>query len=152
VVPKFVRDAMRAGRYLSEGVTTWRGDEILGDVSITDAVRQALGFTPSAIAERYQVNSRMLNRQSRIQDQRSGITREIVDTLMSGGSISAAMLEDVQAFNREYPEYAITSETVRRSLASRRSRVARNEFGVALNPNLNRTIRGQEAPLIYGAP
>jgi hypothetical protein len=151
-VPKFIRDGMRAVRYSAEGVQTWNDDPILDEVSPLDAIRQAIGFTPAAVAERYAANSRMMNRQIRIERERRGLLREITSALQAGDPIPASMTEDVIAFNRRYPQFAITNSTVRRSIGAQQNRAARNEFGIALNPNLNRIIRSEEAPLIYGAP
>jgi hypothetical protein len=150
LVPKFIRDGLRAGRYLSEGVTTWRGDPIIEDVNWPDIFKQAIGFTPAAVAERYRQNSRMLNRQGRIQRERQDLTRAVVDAALRRERVSAQTLEEIMDFNRRFPEYAITRETVRRSLAARQSRAARGEFGVTLNTSLNRRIRTEEAPLLYG--
>jgi N12 class adenine-specific DNA methylase len=150
VVPKFVRDGMRAARYANEGVTTWRGDALIEDVDFGQVFTQAMGFTPAAVAERYRQNSRMLNRQGRIQRERQDLTRAVVDAALRRERVSARTLEEVMDFNRRFPEYAITRETINRSLSARQSRAARGEFGITLNTSLNRRIRTEESPLLYG--
>jgi hypothetical protein len=149
--PKAIRDLMRSGRYAAEGVTTRNGDPINEDTSWADVVRQAIGFTPAAVAERFDANSRMMNRQNRIVDQRSGIMRRVGDRIMAGEAIPADLLDEMRAFNREYPMYPITSDSIRQSVRSRQNASQRNEFGIALNPRLNDLLRGEEAPLVYGA-
>jgi N12 class adenine-specific DNA methylase len=149
-VPKFFRDIIKAGRYAAEGVETRNGDLILEDVPVTSIINQALGFTPAAVSERYAANSRMMNRQERIQGERRGIQRAIGDAIMAGEPIPADALEQMRAFNREFPEYPITNATIRQSVASRQRASDRNEFGISLNPRLNDRIRGEEAPLVYG--
>jgi hypothetical protein len=152
VVPKFIRDGMRAGRYLSEGVTTWSGEEILENVNVTDAFKQAMGFTPAAIAERYRQNTRLQDRQRRIQRERRDLLRAVGDAVMSGEGISQRMLDDIADFNRRFPYQGlpIDRDSIMRSIRSRQSRSARGEFGVVLQTGLNRPLRDQEAPLIYG--
>jgi len=114
-----------------------------------DSIRQALGFTPAAVNERYSVNSRLMNRQRRIMDQRSGLMREAGDQVLGGSRVSASVIEAIQEFNRLNPDYPITSDSLRRSMSSRQSARRRNEFGIQLNPRLNRRLRDEEAELLY---
>ena len=147
--PKFVRDAIRSGRYLSQGVTTRRGDPIVDEVSIREALSQALGFTPARVAERYAANSRMMNRQERVMNERRGLMREAGDALMANRPIPQTVLDAIRAFNAEWPEYPIDRTSLSRSVQARMRASQRNEFGIQLNPRLNQRLRDEEAPLLY---
>ena len=145
-----IRDVMKATRYATEGVLTSKGDELIEDVSVADVIKQAMGFTPAEVAERYAANSRMKNRELRITEERSQIQRDIGTAILEGRPIPEDALEAMRAFNREYPEYPITSATIRQSVSSRQRASERNEYGIQLNPRLNDRIRSEEAPLLYG--
>jgi hypothetical protein len=140
---------MKASRDTAEGVLTRNGDTILEDPGLFEALKQGLGFTPAAEAERYVANSRMMNRQTRIQDDRRAIMRTIGDAIMAGQAISTEVLDEMCTFNQVYPTYPITSDSIRQSVGSRMRASERNEFGIQLNPSLNGLIRDQEAALFY---
>ena len=148
-VPKFVRDGLRTGRYLNEGVTTWKGDPILDEVSYYQAIVQAMGFTPARIAERYQTNSRMQNIQQVIQERRSDLQREIGTEIMAGRKLPEKLKKKRDEFNKDYPTYPITPQTLKQSIAGRQRASARNEHGVQLNAKLNAPIRDRLSRTIY---
>tara|TARA_R110000764_G_scaffold239995_1_gene341380 strand:- start:3763 stop:20673 length:16911 start_codon:yes stop_codon:yes gene_type:complete len=148
-VPKFARDVIKSGRYLNEGVTTYKGDPIIDEVSIYQAIIQVLGFTPSQIAERYETNGRMMNIQTQIQERRSDLQREIGTEVIAGRQIPEKLRAKLAEFNAEYPEYPITTRTLKQSIGGRMRASSRNEFGVQLNPKLNERIRRQVSRTIY---
>lgn len=149
MAPKFIRDILRAGRYLNEGVTTYKGDPIVDEVSMRQALIQALGFTPAQIAERYEENTRMKNKEKRIIDSRRDLLKEATDLIRDGKQLTPGVIEKIQAFNAKYPTYPVTSDTIKRSLQARQRASAANEYGVIINPNLNARIRSEAAPSLY---
>lgn len=149
IAPKFMTDVMRSVRYGAEGVTTMNGDPILESVSPWHAVVQAAGFTPAAVAERYEQNNLMKRKELRISAERRKIMREAGDIIRSGKPLSPAALEKIYDFNRRFPTWPITGQSLRRSVRGRERASARNEFGIQLNPRLNEIIRGEAAPLRY---
>lgn len=148
-VPKVIRDGMKAGRYAAEGVVTQNGDDILPDVNPWQMLMQASGFTPAQIAERYDINSRLKNQEARIMDERSAIHKRASEAMRGGEGLPPAVIEAVRDFNKRFPEYPITADTIRQSLQGRIRASQRNEFGVSLNPKLNDRLRGSQPPSIY---
>jgi hypothetical protein len=149
-VPKVIRDAMKAGRYANEGVLTRRNeDPIMESVNFGHVFKQLMGFTSADIAERYESNSRMMNKQKQIVSRRSGIQRDIVSAILKGTKPTEETWARMREFNKQYPEYPITGDTIRRSAAGRVRSKQRNEFGVQLNPRLNRRLREAEPKGIY---
>ncbi|WYK05494.1 PLxRFG domain-containing protein [Cereibacter sphaeroides f. sp. denitrificans] len=152
-VPKFVRDAMKGFRYMTEGVTTRKGDTILEDVSPAQAITQALGFSPAKVSERYEINNRRMNAQKRIEDDRREILNEITKALRAGERPSREAFDQVAEFNRAHPQFAITGDTIRRSL---RSRIKAGQDiaeggGIRLNDKLEREIMARfGATSLYG--
>lgn len=150
IVPKAVRDPIKAGRYASDGVTTWNGDVIVEDLGPLELLAQASGLTPARVAERYEANNRMKNEEKRITKERQKLHKDLGDAVRSGEGISDRLLDQMRDFNRRYPEYPITSETLRASMRSRARASERNEGGVSLNPKLDRRLRENEATPIFG--
>ena len=148
-VPKVIRDAMKSVRYVSEGALTMNGDSLVENVNPYQALMQGIGFTPAKIAERYDINNRLKNHEKRIIDERSALQKAAVKEAMSGSGISESMLGKIQDFNSRFPEYPITSDTLRQSAQSTALAHQRNEFGVSLNPKLNERLRSERATAIY---
>jgi hypothetical protein len=82
-------------------------------------------------------------------DRRSDIHRRVGDAIKEEGKVSPELLKEIQDFNKDYPEYPITGDSIKKSYRSRQQQHQRQEFGVALNPRLNARLRGDEAPAIY---
>ena len=148
--PKFLRDQMRSIRYLQEGVTTRSGEPVIEDLTPQQALVQAIGFTPAQVSERYEMNRRMRNIETRVAGERSRILRDVYDEIKQGGPISAGTMERIQDFNRKNPTWIITSSTVRQSIRSRQNMSDQMEGGLRLTPRLDGVIRSQMAPAIYG--
>lgn len=149
LMPKAARDLSKTVRYGFEGVETLKGDPILENVSWYQMLAQASGFTPAEVAERYEINSRLMNAQQRIIDRRSGLQRKAGDYVMRGEAIPSDVLAKIEAFNGEYPEYPITPATLRQSVQGRQRASARNEYGIQLNPKLNERLRNDAGKGIY---
>lgn len=148
--PKVIRDMVRGTDYLVNGVTTRGGETILDDTSVAHTLKTMLGFMPADVAERYEQNARMRGTEREITLGRRDTLAVARRSILDDGRLSAAAIEAVMTFNRAYPEYPITMDTIRRSVDGARQARARSEFGVRLNPRLNDRIRGEEPPLIYG--
>ena len=149
MVPIFAGNALKSGRYISEGVTTYSGDPIIESVNPYQALVQAAGFTPAKVAERYDINSRLKRHEKDVLEDRKGIMREIGDAVRAGNPIPAKTVEKMRAFNAKWPEYPITADGIKQSLGARQRATQRNEFGVVLNPKLNDRLRGERAPALY---
>jgi len=149
MVPKAIRDQLRFVRYLNEGVTTYKGDPLLDDVSAHDAIVQAIGFSPARVSERYEQNRRLMNENRRIEDEKRGILADVTRYLREGKDISPRALRKVEEFNAKYPTFPITGETIQRSLRARQRMSEQMDGGLRLNPKLDRMLREDQAPSIY---
>jgi hypothetical protein len=149
MVPKFLRDPIKTGRYAAEGVQTWNGDPIVENPTPWELLMQANGFTSARVAERYDINNRLKNREREIMGERSGLHRAAGDALREGGGISGSVMDKIRDFNARFPEYPITGDSIRQSYRGRQRASQRNEFGVSLNPRLNARLRGEVTQPIY---
>jgi hypothetical protein len=150
MVPKFIRDPMRAGRYAVDGAETYNGDPIIDTFGTGEIIGQAIGFTPARLSERYDANTRMKNEEKRIMKERSGIMKEAAKSVMKGRGLPESVVGKVKDFNERVPEYPITSKSLKQSIGGRERASVRNEFGIQLNPKLNDRIRDDAAPLLSG--
>ncbi|MBN2760868.1 MAG: PLxRFG domain-containing protein [Rhodobacteraceae bacterium] len=148
-VPKAIRDVSRSIRYSQEGVTTWNGNPIIEDVSPTEALTQALGFTPARVSERYEVNRFMKNEEMRIRGQRTRLMGQAYDEIKTGGPLSDRTKRAIAEFNAEYPSYPITADTLRASFRARARGETETVDGVRINSRLDAQIREDRAPYLY---
>lgn len=148
LAPKSVRDILRSGRFATEGVTTMKGDSIIDDLPSLDVARQALGFTPAVLAERYDANRKLKNAEQRIMDERSTAMAAYANAIRRGEPTGDA-LRRVQEFNRAHPTYPITGESMRTSIRSRARASSRINGGIILNPKLDQVLRGDAPPMVY---
>jgi len=137
MMPKAIKDAMRAGRYTQEGVLTMDGTPLVDEVGTWNIIAQAMGFTPAHIAERYDTNRALKNAEQHILTERRSILNRYAMAVKQGDSeMRGKLLERVQAFNRRYPQYPITGRTISQSLKARLQRQAGAEGGIVLNRRL----------------
>jgi len=59
ILPAFAANMLKAGRYVTEGTQTLRGDAITGDVSAWNAGAQFFGFAPADYTRQLEENSRL---------------------------------------------------------------------------------------------
>jgi hypothetical protein len=144
-VPKAIRDGMKSARYVTEGVNTLKGDSLIESISPYQALVQAIGFTPAEISERYDINSRLKDREAQVTDERSGIQKAAAKAILEGEGIPADILAQIGDFNSRYPEYPITGESIKTSARSKMRASDRSEFGIVLNPKLNDRLRAEQA-------
>lgn len=148
IMPKFAKDLMRSTRYMREGARTLKGDPIIEEMGAADAIKQALGFTPAELAERYDQNRSMKNREQRILDERSLILSDF-DLVQRASDDTTGIEARLKAFNEKYPDYPITVRSLRQSMRSREQMRERKIGGVSLNPRLADRLREEAPPLVY---
>ncbi|MBF0212391.1 MAG: PLxRFG domain-containing protein [Magnetococcales bacterium] len=139
VVPKAVRDVMKAGRYVADGgVITMKGDRVLEDqLSATELMAQAIGFSPLRVNEQYSANTTIRNAERFVNDRRQKLLNQYAEAWKQQdqeGMESAK--EAFMAFNQEHPRYAITGDTVMHSLKAREQMRRRAVGGMVVNPKL----------------
>ncbi|WP_339816554.1 PLxRFG domain-containing protein [uncultured Paracoccus sp.] len=140
ILPKAVRDPMKAMRYAWEGVETKDGDIILEDVSIQQMLVQASGFTPAQVSQRYRQAGLLRKGQREIETRRRSLHKAATDAMRAGKGIPEKVIDQIRAFNREVPEWPVTSETIRSSYRGREAAAGRAQIGVNVNPRLTNRL------------
>lgn len=149
MVPKFGRDFMRALRYFDEGATTYNGNPIIDDFSAGELTAQFIGFTPARLSRQYELNARDKNSEQRIMKERSRALRQVRKELREGEPISDASRRRIAEFNQDYPFYAITTETLIRSIKAGHRSTMNTKNGVYINPRLAPYISAKRQYELY---
>lgn len=150
MMPKFAKDLMRSYRYMDEGARTLKGDPIIEDMPAADAVKQALGFMPAELAELYDRNRSMKNKDLRIADERSGILNDF-DQALRAGEETAQIMERIARFNAVNYDDPITPRTIRQSMKARQRMRASKINGVNLNRRRAARLEKEAVPRIYSS-
>lgn len=146
MLPKALKDGLKALRYATEGANTLRGDPLVEELSIPQVVMQAVGFTPAEVAARYDANRAAKNYEQKILDQRSSLLNGYALALrMEDPEAQAAAITKIARWNSSFPEIAIDEATLRRSMLARQRYSATAEGGIHLNPKLAERAREQGA-------
>ena len=144
MLPKALKDGMKAVRYANEGVTSTRGD-LVTDTDGQDELLQAIGFTPAEVARQYEVNRALKDRERHILDRRKALMAAYAMALRQDDQDAVLdVRRKIMAFNKAYPEKPITGQTIRRSLRAREAYSERAEHGVAYDGKLRQRIAEEE--------
>lgn len=147
MLPKGLKDMIKAGRYATQGVNTLRGDPVLEDVSPWQVLLQGAGFSPAEVAERYERNRALKNYEEHITKRRQSLMNAYAMAIRNGDAADrVAVMEKVRAFNKANPELAISSDSIRASLKSRARYSAKAEAGIVINPKLAARLQERVGP------
>ncbi|WP_440570738.1 PLxRFG domain-containing protein [Stenotrophomonas muris] len=137
MLPKGLKDMIKAGRYATQGVNTLRGDPVVEDLSPWEILLQANGFAPEKVSRQYETTRALKNYEQHILDRRKSLVNAFAMALRNGdASDRASVLSKIGAFNKVNPELAITSSGLQQSIKNRARYSARAEAGIILNPKL----------------
>ncbi|HFT7412047.1 TPA: PLxRFG domain-containing protein [Stenotrophomonas maltophilia] len=137
MLPKGLKDMIKAGRYATQGVNTLRGDPVVEDLSPWEILLQANGFAPEKVSRQYETTRALKNYEQHILDRRKSLVNAFAMALRNGDvSDRASVLAKIRDFNKVNPELAITSSGLQQSIKNRARYSARAEAGIILNPKL----------------
>ena len=113
LVPAPLRNALKAARYGTEGVTTRRGDLLIDDADWSMLLTQAIGFTPDQIADQYRINTGVYELKDAIEKRRRALQNRYVYAAESEDQgLMDETLEMIGRYNEMNPEFPITSNTL----------------------------------------
>lgn len=141
MLPNVLKDQFQAYRYATEGVLTLKGDPVLDEVSTYETFLTAIGFTPSEVARQYKENSEIKGAETRINTRRKRILGKFAIALNNDDfEMMDEIYDDIADFNGEFPDFAITGETLNKSIKARRQAAAEMEHGIRVNKRLKDTL------------
>jgi hypothetical protein len=134
MLPKFIAAPLKALRYQSEGVRSWKGDALGIDLTPPDVIGVALGFQPTRLAEMYEGRSAVKGRESRLQARRQEILNMWVASYMAGDrSGTAEAMQAARAFNQKNPEFWIKPDAFRKSYQAKMRNASQIRDGIHLS-------------------
>lgn len=150
MMPKMLKDPMKAYRYATDGAKNMRGDTVT-DVTFSDVVKQALGFTPARIAEQYKTNNASYNKQQAILKER----KQLMDTFYKADKKGNdeeidKLMEKIAKYNEKYPDQAITGRSLIQSRKTRDRGADKAVGGMRYNSKLRDRLLEEQSPSIYG--
>jgi hypothetical protein len=139
IMPKIIRDVLRAGRYYNEGLVNNAGDTVIDtkDFSVWETFLQGVGFAPDEVSKYYQGQAAIKGAQGYARDRRERLIRQFVED----GS-SSEVLKEVREFNRAYPSMRITRSTLIRGARAQVEREQRyGRYGANIDDKEARDFR-----------
>lgn len=139
MVPKFVKDGIKAVRYADEGATTLKGDELKDkdDFSYLDLGLQAMGIADADVNRQYAQNQAIKNYEQHILNRRKLLLfRYYVAIKERDEEMRADVLKKIQRFNQKNPRIRIDAKSIRTSMRSRLRSDREAISGISVNKRL----------------
>jgi hypothetical protein len=134
LTPAVLRNGVKSLRYTLEGVRT-RDEYKQLDLDTSEKLGQMFGFTPARVAEMYESTTAVKNKEHRALNEQKALKDRFARAVDDqDDSAKVRILDDIRGFNERNPMFAITSNTLNRSLKARRQREAGMERGMYLPP------------------
>lgn len=133
MLPKMLAAPLKAARYESEGVKSWRGDDLGVTLSGGDILGTALGFNPSKVAEMHEGRSAIKGREAKLTARREELTNMWMAATLAGDTeMQAEAMGAAMRFNQANPSMAISADSLRRSMQAKLRNQAMIKDGVYL--------------------
>lgn len=134
LTPAVLRNGVKSLRYTLEGVRT-RDEYKQLELDTSEKLGQAFGFTPARVAEMYESTTAVKNKEHRILNEQKSLKNRFARAVDDqDDAAKQRILEDIRGFNERNRMFAITSDTLNRSLKARRQHEAGMERGMYLPP------------------
>jgi hypothetical protein len=152
ITPAAVRNIIKGVEQGITGeVTTRRGDAVVEDINLMQAIFQGAGFTNADLVAQYDYNRNELrkrktlgaDRQALLRDFNIAITQELVngDRRAFQKALSAILEYNRKLSAVEKSKYIILPETIDRSLDSFQQRTAETIGGIVYDPIMRQSLR-----------
>jgi hypothetical protein len=141
MMPKVVRDILRANRFATEGVTTTRDNVVMSPdkISQNEIAAQLFGFTPSRIMESYEARGAVEGARRQVSARRQSLLKSYSEAIIAGDqeelAEARAQIERFNRIRRENREPIIKGQDLLRSVQERRRFEQELTNGVRLRRN-----------------
>ena len=126
MMPKPIRDFLLAQKYNIEGIKSATGVELVApeNVKTSEKVGQIIGFAPALTASVKEAGFKMLSKEQDILNERNKILRKLDIQNRKGTDEGDAKFDniidkDVEQFNKQYPDYALKTKDIKKSLKTK---------------------------------
>lgn len=130
IVPKFIRDPIKAYREGTHGVTSYIGEPLM-ETTLTEDVGRVLGFAPARASEMYEGRAAVMNAKTALDEKRQNLLSRLVKARLDGDAETATEIaSSVVEFNRRNPQFAIDADAVSRAIRNKQRNRALTYDGV----------------------
>jgi hypothetical protein len=134
MTPKFISSAIKAVRYETEGVRSWRGDDLGVTLSNADIIGTAMGFQPTALSEMYAGRSVVKTREGELQRRREDLMRAWREAREAGDRAGLAdALAGIRKFNEKNRPFSIGPQHLKASWMAHRRAQLQTAQGINLS-------------------
>jgi hypothetical protein len=120
LLPTAFGNLKKSLRYTAEGYETTRGDAIVGDVTVGDAIRQTMGFAPAKFRAAQDKLARDRRVTSGVKAMRTGLLDRFAFAHNNGDEAAKQeVLEDIREFNQKHGNVAIEGDNLIQSIKTR---------------------------------
>lgn len=149
MLPKMLKDPMKAYRYATDGAKNMKGDTV-AEVRWPDVVKQATGFTPARISEQYKINNLNYNKQQLILKSRKQLMDDYYKATQADDEKAVdEVLSKIEKHNEKNPDQPITAKGLIQSVKNRQKGSENAVGGMRYNNKLRERILEDQAPSIY---
>ena len=144
MMPAFLRNPLKSGRFATEGALTARGDPIVEDISTFETIGQFLGFSPQKLVSQYAINQGTKDIEQKIIERRGKLLeRYAYEVRTKDRAGQQEVLAEIREFNKVNPfeGVAITADTISRSLRRREDISAETSNGIRIAKGLEPRVR-----------
>jgi len=146
LLPSFLRNGLKGGRYMTEGALTLKGDPIDEDISAYNSLMQVLGFSPADLSTKYEETSAAKGYEREVMARRKRLLNKF-DMARTAGDVDLMqeVRGEINEFNasRTDPKARISVDTLRKSEAARRAAERNMINGVQFNKGLKSEIEAK---------
>lgn len=134
MLPKFIASPLKAARYETEGVKSWRGDDLGVALTGGDILGTALGFNPSKVAEMHEGQRAIKGRETQLMGRREEIVNMWMAAVLAGDqTMVTEAMQAAMKFNQVNPSLVIRADSLHRSLQAKLRNQAMIKDGVYLS-------------------
>lgn len=138
MIPKALRDPLKAYRYATEGNVDKSGIEIVEreNVGISDIAQQAIGFRSGKFANAQETKSAIFQADKQLTAIRSDLVRQYALAKRNGDNEQMDRVwEEIRRFNVKHPSVKITKPALMQSIRQRQRRIDNAKDGIYLSKN-----------------
>lgn len=130
MMPKAIKDPLKAFRYDQEGIQDKSGISIIDETTVSEEVAQFFGFSSARGMEGFEAKGAIKDQETRLTQRRRQLMQRYGREREDGDTTDAQ--EAIRLWNRANPTMAIRGEDLMRSIRNKAMRQAEAENGVYL--------------------
>ncbi|KYN82297.1 helicase [Vibrio cidicii] len=144
IPPKAIKDVLKTARYIREnGVTTKAGAVVADDLSFSELIGQATGFSVGRANIQYDENNAIKNYEAHVLKRRQSLMNAYYTAFrLKDGEAMKAVMEKIRKFNQSQYGRAnpITNKGLQQSIKTRQRNLAKTQNGIQVNPKLQALV------------